>query len=151
VRKDVKIGMFLGLVVSVTVAGVLLTKGNLGLNDVEPMLTPESLKTESGRPGDSAGSAVSSAPQKPSPAVQPATPSAEAKAPASAAVEDKSAAPAPTKATRFYIIQPGDTLSSIAKKYYGSSAAMGKVYEANKAAFPNRDRLKVGTKIVIPD
>jgi nucleoid-associated protein YgaU len=150
VRKDVKIGMFLGLLVSVAVAGVLLTKGNLGLNDVEPMLTPESLKMENGRSGDSAGSAVSSAPRQPAPAVQP-PPSAEAKVPGSAAREDKPAAPAPTKATRFYITQPGDTLSSIAKKYYGSSSAWTKLFEANKGTIDSPGKLRPGTKIVIPD
>jgi nucleoid-associated protein YgaU len=144
-RKDVKIGMFLGLLVSATLAGVLMIKGDLGTPDLDPVVTPESLKDNSGRSGDSAGSAISVAPRQ---AVQPQPVAQKVAAPA--AQPDNATAPSPLKATRFHIIQQGDTLSSIAKKYYGTSD-WKKIYEANKQVIENPDRPKVGTKLVIPN
>ncbi len=44
----------------------------------------------------------------------------------------------------------GDTLSSIAQQYYGSSALWRLLYEANRATIPNPNQLSVGMELVIP-
>ncbi len=49
-----------------------------------------------------------------------------------------------------YTVQKGDTLSSIAKKFYGDSSRWKEIQHANKGAVPEPSKLKVGTKLVIP-
>ena len=50
-----------------------------------------------------------------------------------------------------HTVQEGETLSLIAQKHYGSSVSWPKIYEANKSVIPNKDRIRVGTTLVIPD
>ena len=50
-----------------------------------------------------------------------------------------------------YVIQPGDTLSSIAERFLGSSAYWAKIYEANRDVISDPGSLKVGVKIKIPE
>lgn len=42
--------------------------------------------------------------------------------------------------TKYYTVKKGDTLSSIAKKYYGSKDKAKKIYEANKSAIDKRNK-----------
>jgi Uncharacterized protein containing LysM domain len=49
-----------------------------------------------------------------------------------------------------YRIRSGDTLSSIALQFYGSSSGWRFLYEANSAVLPNPNQLTIGTEIVIP-
>lgn len=58
------------------------------------------------------------------------------------------AALAPTTAT--YVVQPGDTLSDIAKKIYGKSALWQKIADANKDRVPDPARLRAGVTLRIP-
>ena len=48
-----------------------------------------------------------------------------------------------------YTVQPGDTLSKIAKKYLGSASLWRKIYEDNKAAIKNPNIIHVGQKLII--
>lgn len=57
----------------------------------------------------------------------------------------------PVKAQRFHIVQKGDMLSTISQKYYGTTKKMNKIYEANKDIIKDKNRLKPGMKLVIPD
>ncbi|MEP7127678.1 MAG: LysM peptidoglycan-binding domain-containing protein [Chitinophagales bacterium] len=50
---------------------------------------------------------------------------------------------------REYIIGPGDTLSGIAKKFYGKED-WKKIYEANKNKINTPDLINPGIKIIIP-
>jgi len=52
---------------------------------------------------------------------------------------------------RTHTIQPGDTLSSIAGRYLGSSARYREIYEANRHVLRSPDDLPEGTQLVIPD
>lgn len=148
-RRDVKIGLFVGVVISVAVAGTLLTRPDPAMRNVDPILTHDSVEKASGRSGENTGPAVSSAPQSTAPAAPAAPPTEATTVPSSA--KDEKASSAPMKATRFHIVQQEDTLSSISKKYYGTSAGWKKIYEANKAVVPNPNSLKIGTKLTIPD
>ncbi len=51
---------------------------------------------------------------------------------------------------RDYTIQPGDSLSKIAKKFYGNAGDWQKIYNANKDKIKNPDMIYPGQKIVIP-
>ena len=50
-----------------------------------------------------------------------------------------------------YTVKSGDSLSKIAKQYYGDASAWKKIYEANKATIgSNPDLIKPGQQFVIP-
>lgn len=54
---------------------------------------------------------------------------------------------------RNYTVQQGDTLKSLAKKYYGKSSKWKKIYDANKKKLSSASasaKLKKGTKLQIP-
>jgi len=50
-----------------------------------------------------------------------------------------------------YVVQPGDTLSSIATKLYGSPTKWRKIYEANSEILPDPSTLRVGQRLRIPE
>ncbi|MBI4566086.1 MAG: LysM peptidoglycan-binding domain-containing protein [Planctomycetes bacterium] len=50
-----------------------------------------------------------------------------------------------------YVIQAGDTLESIAKRFYKSFSAAAKIQEANPETLHDPDVLEVGTRILLPD
>jgi nucleoid-associated protein YgaU len=52
---------------------------------------------------------------------------------------------------RWHVVVSGDTLSGLAKKYYGKSSLYMKIFEANKDQLTNPDLIKVGQKLRIPD
>ena len=51
----------------------------------------------------------------------------------------------------FYEVQPGDTLSGIALKYYGKANEYMKIFDANRETLDNPDLIKPGQKLRIPD
>jgi ABC-type nitrate/sulfonate/bicarbonate transport system substrate-binding protein len=57
---------------------------------------------------------------------------------------------APAAGSREYTVEPGDTLSYIARKYYGSHLKWDKIYQANKPLMKNPDYIYVGQRIIIP-
>jgi nucleoid-associated protein YgaU len=59
-------------------------------------------------------------------------------------------APAPSAAPRSYTVQAGDTLSKIAKQFYGSANEYPKIFEANRDKLANPDKIQVGQELVIP-
>lgn len=79
----------------------------------------------------------------PSPVASPARP---------AGVPSPAASPSPTRAgEQTYTVESGDTLATIAQKFYGDSGQWRKIYEANRQALgDNPDAIKVGTQIRIP-
>jgi nucleoid-associated protein YgaU len=70
-----------------------------------------------------------------------------------------STAPSPSKAAaagnaptaRMYIVQGGDSLSKIAKKFYGDANAWKRIFEANKDVVKNPDVIQPGWKLQIPE
>ena len=57
----------------------------------------------------------------------------------------------PVKTQRFYIVHKGDMLSTISQKYYGTVKKVDKIYEANRAVLKDKNSLKPGMKLVIPE
>lgn len=54
------------------------------------------------------------------------------------------------KSTGYHVVRSGDSLWSIAKKYYGDGAKYTKIYDANKDKIKNPAVIKPGQKLVIP-
>jgi nucleoid-associated protein YgaU len=50
-----------------------------------------------------------------------------------------------------YSVQPGDTLSKIAKSFFGASNKYMAIYNANKDVLTNPDVIKVGQQLKIPN
>lgn len=83
----------------------------------------------------------------------PAAAAAAAPTPAAGAVVT-AGAPAKTAAAaaaKVHIVEKGDTLGAIAKKYYGKASAYMKIFEANKDILTDPDKIKPGQKLRIPD
>jgi nucleoid-associated protein YgaU len=56
--------------------------------------------------------------------------------------------PAPPKV---YVVVSGDTLSKIAKHYYGDAGKYMKIFDANKDQLSDPDKINVGQKLKIPE
>ena len=62
-------------------------------------------------------------------------------------VPPKPAAPA----AKTYKVQPGDTLSKIAKQFYGNANAYMQIFEANKDKLTDPNKIQVGQVLKIPN
>jgi LysM repeat protein len=62
---------------------------------------------------------------------------------------DSSIAPPPE--ARTHKVQPGDTLSKIAKQFYGDANKYMKIFEANKDQLSDPNMIKVGQVLKVPD
>ncbi len=56
----------------------------------------------------------------------------------------------PPEKVEYYIIESGDTLSKIAKQFYGNTMDYPKIFEANREVIQDPDKIFVGQKIRIP-
>lgn len=65
---------------------------------------------------------------------------AQASAPAAAAAS----------AGKTYKVQAGDTLSKIAKDFYGNANEYNRIFEANRDKMQSADKVQVGQELVIP-
>lgn len=63
---------------------------------------------------------------------------------------DAMEAPAPEPEVEYYTIVSGDTLSKIAKAYYGDAMDYPKLFEANREVITDPDLIYPGQKIRIP-
>jgi nucleoid-associated protein YgaU len=78
--------------------------------------------------------------RKPAPTARPAS------TPGTAANTPKPA----QNSNREYVIQNGDSLSKIAKRYYGNAGDWQKIYQANKSTIKDPNLIHPGQKIIIP-
>jgi nucleoid-associated protein YgaU len=98
-------------------------------------------------------------PMFPEETVPKAEPAPVAPAPVDVAAAEPAPAPKPApkesyaapKAAKTYVVQKGDTLQKISEKFYGTTKKFDKIYQANKSVIKDKNKLKVGTKITIPD
>lgn len=63
---------------------------------------------------------------------------------------DGLSAPPATEKVEYYEIVSGDTLSAIAKRYYGKASEYPRIFEANREIIKDPDLIFVGQKIRIP-
>lgn len=66
-------------------------------------------------------------------------------------VEGDSSSTAPPAAGRTYTVVKGDSLSKIAKEFYGSAGQWKRIYEANKDVIKNPDLIYPGQTFKIPE
>ncbi|MEM8827294.1 MAG: peptidoglycan-binding protein LysM [Pseudomonadota bacterium] len=59
--------------------------------------------------------------------------------------------PSATPASRFHTVESGDTLSKIAREYYGDAGKYPKIFEANKPMLDDPDKIYPGQVLRIPD
>ena len=65
-------------------------------------------------------------------------------------VQAKVTSSAPLAAAQTYTVVKGDTLSRIAKQFYGNASRWKRIYEANTDQIKNPDLIKPGQVLVIP-
>lgn len=51
---------------------------------------------------------------------------------------------------RAYKVQPGDTLSKIAKEFYGNANDYNRIFEANRDKLESPDKIRPGQELIIP-
>ena len=59
-------------------------------------------------------------------------------------------APPQAAQVEYYVIQKGDSLSAIAKRYYGNAQDYPRIFDANREVIKNPDLIYPGQKIRIP-
>ena len=62
-----------------------------------------------------------------------------------------STAPPPEPQERWYTVAPGDSLSKIAKRFYGDAQQWRQIYDANRQQVKNPDLIQPGQKLRIPE
>lgn len=69
-----------------------------------------------------------------------------------AAPTGRTASPAPSApaVARRHTVRPGDTLSSLAQRYYGNRSRWRDIYQANRSQMRSESDLRVGLELVIP-
>ena len=50
-----------------------------------------------------------------------------------------------------YTVKAGDTLSKIAKQFYGDAGKYMKIFDAKKGLLKDPDKIQVGQELAIPD
>lgn len=67
-----------------------------------------------------------------------------------AAVDDQLTVEQPADESRFHTVARGDTLSAIAKQYYGNAGDYMKIFEANKPMLGDPNKIYPGQSLRIP-
>lgn len=104
-----------------------------------------------GRPAAVAGQAYAAAVKAPAQAATPARAAAAVSAAAAARPVYTDALVIHHEPARRYTVRPGDTLSSIALRFYGSRSRWPAIFQANKAVIKNPDAIFPGEVLTIPD
>ena len=136
--KDLKIGMLLGMVL-VTVAMLWLSTGP-GLSPKAAGPNPRSNPPPREGPARSNNFSTNDL----------TTQSAEdnqSKSPDSTIYEQAEK----IKTQKFHIIRQGETLSEISHKYYGSANKWRMILDANRDVVKDANKLRPGTKLIIPE
>lgn len=58
--------------------------------------------------------------------------------------------PEPVRDARLYVVQEGDTLASIARKFYGDEGLWRRILDANRDRFDDQGRIPAGAELLIP-
>ncbi len=126
-RKDLKMGMITGVAIVTVAAGIVSV--------LSP--TPEAMLIE--------GSSMLSPQGEPAEIIR--TIGSEDTADAIATESEKKTYSAGPK---IHVVKAGETLSTIAKKYYGTTDAQQTIVDANEDSVLDANALRVGTRLVIP-
>ena len=55
-----------------------------------------------------------------------------------------------SSASKTYTVQPGDSLSKIAKQFYGNANDYNRIFEANRDKLNDPNKIQAGQELVIP-
>jgi LysM repeat protein len=58
--------------------------------------------------------------------------------------------PQPTAQSQSYVVQKGDSLYLISRKFYGDSSHIDRIYQANRSVMKSKNSLRVGQTLRIP-
>ena len=61
-----------------------------------------------------------------------------------------SSLPAPAEQAQTYTVKPGDSLSKIAKQFYGDASQYTRIFEANRDRLDDPDKIQAGQELSIP-
>jgi nucleoid-associated protein YgaU len=67
-----------------------------------------------------------------------------------AGVDDQMTVEQPVEESKFYTVKSGDTLSKVAKEFYGNANAYMQIFEANKPMLSHPDKIYPGQTLRIP-
>jgi len=141
-QKDLKIGLFLGLVITMSALGWLATRPSLSpAARMSYVPNHESPQESSVSPNELPANEVNIDEN------QPSTTSAQPELQDSAQYEQA----AKIKSQKFHIVLKNQTLSSISQKYYGSAGNWKKIFDYNQNTIKDPNKLIPGTKLIIPD
>ena len=140
--RDLKMGLVSGMVVALAAVLYLATRPSLSLNH---------LPRRSAAPGGQSRSRPTYHPNSPEPLPpESASPDFPPREPnvfdwTKFESEDN------RKTERFHILEKNQTLSDVARLYYGSAGKWPKIYNANRSTIKDPDRVRPGTKLIIPE
>ena len=140
-HRDFKIGLISGMVVVIAATIYLATRPDLSFKRLRPRSSPPSRQSPT-QPAAAPNSLYTPRPAAPqeSPPEDPGT-------------RDWTAYEQTEKiqTQKFHIVRKTETLSDVARQYYGSPAKWQKIYNANRNVVSNPNALRPGTKLILPE
>ena len=141
-QKDLKIGLVLGLVLAASAVLWLATRPSLSpiarmSHNYNAVPSQEIFAIPNDFPANEANIADNQ-----SPAIIP-----QPELPDSTQYEQTEK----IKPQRFHIVREGETLSRISILYYGSAGKWQKILDSNRKTITDANKIKPGTKLIIPD
>ena len=141
-QKDLKIGLVLGLVLAASAVLWVATRPSLSPRARMSRISNATDAQESfGSPNNLSANEANTADNQP-PIISP-----QPELPDSSQYEQTKK----IKTQKFHIVLKGQTLSMISQKYYGSAGKWQKIFDANKRTIKDPNKLRLGTKLIIPD
>lgn len=140
-HRDFKIGLVSGMVVVIAATIYLATRPDLSFKRLHPRSSSASRQAPGPPPAEtnSLYTPLSAAPPE-SPPEEPGT-------------RDWTAYEQTEKiqTQKFHIVRKRETLSDVARQYYGSPAKWQKIYQANRDTVTNPNAVRPGTKLILPE
>ena len=148
-QKDLKIGLALGLALAASAVLWLATRPSLSPRARMSRIPNVVPAQESfGSPNDlSVNEANTADNQPPTINPQPELPDSPEGVPGTAQHEQTEK----IKTQKFHIVREGETLSKISNKYYGSAGKWQKILDSNRKTITDANKIKPGTKLIIPN
>ena len=101
-------------------------------------------------PGEKAPVETAPAPEAASRPVPPPEATTPAGTETAKTTEANKTTPTTAAKPKTYTVQKGDTLSEIARRFYGNTSKWKDIYNANKAKISDPDKVKIGTVLTLP-
>jgi nucleoid-associated protein YgaU len=141
-QKDLKIGLFLGLVLVASTLLWLATRPSLSPIARMSHAPSSELPQVSLDSANNLSTNDANIDENQSPAFSP-----QPELPDSAQYEQAEK----IKTQKFHIVRKNETLSVISSKYYGSAGKWQKIFESNKKIINDPNKLIPGTKLIVPE